>query len=239
MKHTPACTSVPNFNEDDIKINENAPYLYVCVNETVHGVMMHNLPSTKKCPLIADYSSCFLSEPIPWNQYNFGIIYAGAQKNVAPAGLTIAIVRDDLIGNANKKCPILLDYATWKKKPIYNTPPCWSIYVMGLVMKWIKNTIGGLNNMKQRNILKAKLIYDVIDEKENKDFYLGAVNEDNRSLMNVRFRVKNNDKLEKQFIQEAEKQDLINFKGHRSLGGCRASIYNAQPYEKCKKITTF
>merc|ERR1719384_1748335 len=239
MKSDPPCTSTPKFDGDDIKINEDAPYLYLCVNETVHGVMMNKLPRTKKCPVIADYSSCFLSEPIPWKQCNFGIVYAGAQKNCAPAGLTVVIVRDDLIGNANKQCPVLLDYATWKKKPIYNTPPCWSIYVMGLVMKWLKNTIGGLEKMKEINDQKAKLIYDVINEEQNKGFYLSPVNAESRSLMNVRFRIKNDDTLEKKFIAEAEKLDMFNLKGHRSLGGCRASIYNAQPPQNCMKLAQF
>lgn len=239
-KSDPPCCSAPKCSDsEEIKINEDAPYLYICVNETVHGVTMRDLPKTKKVPIVADYSSCFLSEPIPWKECNFGIIYAGAQKNIGPAGLTIAIVRDDLIGNANKKCPILLDYATWKKKAIYNTPPCWSIYVMGLVMKWLKNTIGGLDKMKEINDKKAKIIYDVMFEEDNKDFYLCPVDQSVRSIMNVRFRIKNDSDLEKKFIEEAEKQDMFNLKGHRSLGGCRASIYNAQPTANCEKLAKF
>ena len=239
MTSNPPCTSVPDFDADDMKINENAPYLYVCVNETVHGVMMHNLPKTQKVPLIADYSSCFMSEPIPWNDVNFGVVYGGAQKNIGPAGLTIAFVRDDLIGKADKRCPVLLDYATWRKKPIYNTPPCWSIYVMGLCMKWIKNEIGGMDEMKDRNVKKAKVIYDVIEEEENKDFYVCAVDKNCRSLMNVRFRIKDDAESEKKFIAEAEKLDMINLKGHRSLGGCRASLYNAQSIDNCQKLAKF
>eukprot|EP01083_Nonionella_stella_P007374 21330_1 len=239
MQDDPPCTSAPVFDGDDVKINDNAPYVYVCVNETVHGVVMNKLPQTKTCPLVADYSSCFLSEPIPWKQCNFGIVYAGAQKNVGPAGLTLVIVRDDLIGNANKKCPLILDYATWKKKPVYNTPPCWSIYVMGLVLLWIKDNIGGLDNMEQRNAMKGKMLYDVMDEKANDGFYLCPVGESFRSLMNVRFRIKNDNDLEKKFIAEAEKLDMFNLKGHRSLGGCRASIYNAQPIENCRKLAQF
>ena len=238
-KSDPPCCTAPNCSSDDIKINDESPYVYICVNETVHGVTMRDLPKTDKCPIIADYSSCFLSEPIPWNEYNFGIIYAGAQKNIGPAGLTIAIVRDDLIGKASKKCPVLLDYATWKKKPIYNTPPCWSIYVMGLVMKWLKTTIGGLDKMKEINYKKAKLIYDVIDENENKGFYKCSVEKSVRSIMNVRFRIKDNSDLEKKFIAKAQEQDMFNLKGHRSLGGCRASIYNAQPIENCQKLANF
>eukprot|EP01083_Nonionella_stella_P029839 81996_1 len=242
MKEDPLCARTPRFDGSDkfkVPINENAPYLYICVNETVHGVCMNDFPKHTKAPIVADYSSCFLSEPIDFDSVNFGIIYAGAQKNIGPAGLTVVIVRDDLIGNAAKQCPILLDYATWKKKPIYNTPPCWSIYVTGLVMKWLKYGIGGLDKMKERNVAKAKAIYDVVYEQDNHGFYLCPVEERSRSLMNIRFRIKNDDKLEKMFIAQAEKAGMFNLKGHRSLGGCRASVYNAQPPENCAKLAAF
>eukprot|EP00485_Elphidium_margaritaceum_P000861 CAMPEP_0202690612 /NCGR_PEP_ID=MMETSP1385-20130828/5553_1 /ASSEMBLY_ACC=CAM_ASM_000861 /TAXON_ID=933848 /ORGANISM="Elphidium margaritaceum" /LENGTH=377 /DNA_ID=CAMNT_0049345889 /DNA_START=75 /DNA_END=1208 /DNA_ORIENTATION=+ len=237
MKDSPACCTAPNF--DELKVNDEAPYVYVCVNETVHGVTIRQLPQTQKCPIVADYSSCFLSEPIPWKQYNFGIIYAGAQKNIGPAGLTVVIVRDDLIGHANAKCPVLLDYATWKKKPMYNTPPCWSVYVMGLVMKWLQNTVGGLDKMKQVNEGKAKLIYDVMDEADNNGFYSCPVSKPIRSIMNVRFTIRGDEELAKKFVKAAEERNMFNLKGHRSLGGCRASIYNAQTMETCQKLVKF
>jgi len=237
MGDAPPCTRCPDFEE--VKVSDDAPYLYLCVNETVYGNTMRALPEGTKCPVVADYSSCFLSEPIPWDSVNFGVVYAGAQKNIGPAGLTVAIVRDDLIGRAAKQCPVLLDYATWKKKAIYNTPPCWSIYVMGRVMKWLRDTVGGLDKMKALNARKAKVIYDVMDEAENKGFYLCPVDGAVRSWMNIRFRCKDDADLEKKFIAEAAEQGMVNLKGHKSLGGCRASVYNAQPLENCQKLAAF
>jgi phosphoserine aminotransferase len=214
---------------------DDAAYLYICVNETVHGVLIDDskLPDVK-CPIIADYSSCFMSAPIDISK--FGIVYAGAQKNIGPAGVTVVIVRDDLIGKADPLTPMYFDYAK-ADGGMMNTPPCWSAYVMGLVLKWLKNDVGGLEGMAKINVQKAKELYDAIEGSDG--YYIAPVAKDCRSLMNVRFSIKSGADAEKKFLAEAAKGGFQNLKGHRSLGGLRASIYNAQPLANIRKLIAF
>jgi len=220
------------------KLNPKAPYTYYCVNETVFGLQYMDIPETKN-PLVADFSSCFMSEPIDVTK--FGVIIAGAQKNIGPAGVTVVIIRKDLIGHAFPNCPILLNYQILAKKDsMYNTPPCYAIYVCGLVFKWIQKT-GGLEVLKEINYEKARLLYDAI---ESSDFYRAPVNKKYRSIMNVRVEIwpepnRRDGELEKKFVAEAAQNGMMNLKGHRSLGGIRMSIYNAQSIANCKKLVSF
>lgn len=208
-------------------------YVYVCWNNTIYGTHYSSVPDTGGIPLAADMSSSFLSEPVDVSK--FGLIFAGAQKNVAPAGLTIVIVREDLIGGAPADTPIYLDYATHAKKDsMYNTPPCYTIYIAGLVFKYLKKT-GGLQAMQERNIRKAGKLYDYLD---STDFYKAPVVKDDRSLMNVVF-VTGDPDLDAKFVAEAKAEGLINLKGHRSIGGLRASIYNAMPEEGVDRLIDF
>ena len=194
---------------------------------------MRDIPDTGDVPIIADISSCFLSEPIDVSK--FGMLYGGAQKNVAPAGLTICIIREDLLGNAMDITPTMLNYATMADKgSMYNTPPCWCIYMAGLNFQWIK-TIGGLEEMKRRNEAKAKILYAYLDES---DLFKGTVVPKDRSLMNVPF-VTDSDELNAEFIKGCTENGLINIKGHRSVGGMRASIYNAMPIEGVEKLVAY
>jgi len=218
------------------KFTKGAPYVHYCANETVHGFRFPFIPECDS-ELVADFSSSFCSEPIDVKK--FGVIYAGAQKNVGPAGVTILIIRKDLIGNALEQCPLLLNWQTLAKKDsMYNTPPCYTIYVCGLVFEWLQKQ-GGLEKIKEINEQKAKILYDQIDNSNG--FYKCPVQKDCRSLMNVRFNVckGNVAELEKKFLEEAEKEGMVNLKGHRSLGGLRASIYNAQTIENCQKLAKF
>lgn len=211
----------------------DADYVHICYNNTIYGTKFNYIPDTGDIPLVADMSSCIISEPVDVSK--FGVIYAGAQKNMAPAGLTVVIVREDLLGNARKDIPVMLDWATMAENDsMYNTPPCWCIYVAMLVYEWILS-IGGLDEMKKMNEKKAKLLYDYLD---SQDYYIAPVEKASRSMMNVTF-VTGDADLDKKFASEAGAAGLKNLKGHRSVGGMRASIYNAMPYEGVEKLVEF
>ena len=217
----------------DLPIREDASYVYICQNETVHGNRIWQLPNTKGHVLVADQSSMFLSEPVDVSQ--FGLIHAGVQKNVGPAGVQIVIVREDLIPDDLPGVPTMLRYKTHADKDsLYNTPPCYSIYICSLVFKWIKS-LGGLEAMKERNERKAKVLYDFLDSSE---LFKGTVAPKDRSIMNVPF-VTGDDEMDKKFIAEATAHGFVNIKGHRSVGGMRASIYNAMPPEGVDKLVEF
>ena len=211
----------------------DADYVYICHNNTIYGTKFPELPDVGDIQLIADVSSSFLSEPMDVSK--FAVIYGGAQKNVAPAGLTIVIVREDLLGKAMPCTPTMLDYKVIADADsMYNTPPCYSIYMCKLVLEWIKE-LGGLEVMKERNQKKAKILYDVLDSSK---MFRGTVDKEFRSMMNVTF-VTDSDELNKKFVAEAEAAGFVNLKGHRSVGGMRASIYNAMPIEGVEKLAEF
>ncbi len=213
--------SIPDFS--DWRLSADAAYVHITPNETIGGVEFNGLPDTGDVPLVADMSSTLLSRPI--NVRDYGIIYAGAQKNIGPAGLTIVIIRDDLIGDATDDCPAMLNYATHAKAgSMANTPPTYSWYLAGLVFKYLKS-MGGLEMMAQINERKADKLYAAIDDS---DFYSNPVAVNNRSWMNVPFILKNAD-LDSEFLAGAKAAGLVTLKGHRSVGGMRASIYNAMP----------
>ncbi len=219
---------------DKSTFTKDADYFHICMNNTIYGTKWNTLPDTGDVPLVADISSCMLSEPIDVKK--FGVLYGGAQKNVAPAGLTIVIIRKDLIGNAMDITPTMFNYATHADNgSMFNTPPCYTIYVAGLVMKWIRDTMGGLENMKKYNEEKAKLLYDFLD---NSKLFKGTVVPEDRSLMNVPF-VTGSDELDAEFVAASKAAGFVNLKGHRSVGGMRASIYNAMPIEGVKKLVDF
>lgn len=222
---------VPVVTKDMIR--PDASYVHMCFNNTIYGTKFDYIPDTGDIPLVADMSSCIISEPVDVSK--FGVIYAGAQKNMAPAGVTLVIVREDLLGNALDFTPAMLD---WKlmadNDSMYNTPPCYAIYVAGLVYEWIES-IGGLEKMKEMNEKKANLLYDYLD---NQNYYIAPVKKNSRSMMNVTF-VTGDAELDKKFASEAAKAGLKNLKGHRSVGGMRASIYNAMPYEGVEKLVAF
>ena len=212
----------------------DADYFHICLNNTIYGTLWHQLPDTGGVPLVADISSCILSEPLDVSR--FGLLYAGAQKNVAPAGLTIVIVREDLIGAAWAGTPTLFLYDVMAKNDsMYNTPPCWSIYMCKLVLEWIKNDIGGLEKMGRRNAAKAQLLYDFLDQSK---LFKPCARKDSRSMMNVTF-VTGDADLDAKFVKEAAAAGFVNLKGHRSVGGMRASIYNAMPVEGIEKLVAF
>ena len=218
---------------DPSTFTKDADYFYICMNNTIYGTVYNELPDTGDVPLVADISSCILSRPIDVSK--FGVLYAGAQKNMAPAGLTLVIVREDLIGNARPETPTMLDYKVMADADsMYNTPPCYCIYIAKLVYEWILE-MGGLEEMKKRNEKKAKLLYDYLD---NQDYYIAPVEKDSRSMMNVTF-VTGDADLDKKFASEAASAGLQNLKGHRSVGGMRASIYNAMPYEGVEALVEF
>ena len=211
----------------------DADYVHICFNNTIYGTKFHYIPDTGDIPLVADMSSCIISEPVDVSK--FGMIYAGAQKNMAPAGLTIVIIREDLMGNARADIPTMLDYKTMAdNNSMYNTPPCYCIYVAKLVYEWIES-LGGLEKMKELNEKKAKVLYDYLD---SQDYYIAPVKKECRSLMNVTF-VTGDADLDKKFASEAAKAGLKNLKGHRSVGGMRASIYNAMPYDGVVALVEF
>ncbi len=213
---------------------DDADYVYICMNNTIYGTVYKELPDVGDKVLIADISSCALSEPLDISK--FGMVYFGAQKNVAPAGLVVAIIREDLLGNARDITPVMMNYKVQADADsLYNTPPCYTIYICKLVLEWIKNDIGGLEKMKERNEAKAKVLYDFLDSSE---MFRGTVVPEDRSLMNVPF-VIGDDELEKKFIKEATEAGFVNLKGHRSVGGMRASIYNAMPIEGVEKLVEF
>lgn len=224
-------TYIPNLT--NIKVNEDADFVHITLNNTIYGTKFNNLPDCKNVPLVADASSCILSEPIDVSK--FGIIYAGAQKNIGPSGLTVVIIREDLIGNAKEETPIMFDYDIHAKADsMYNTPPTYGIYIANLVFEWLEE-LGGLEKMKEINLEKAKILYDAIDKSL---LFKGTVVKEDRSIMNVPF-VTGNETLDEKFIKEAKLEGLTNIKGYRSVGGMRASIYNAMPLDGVKKLVSF
>jgi phosphoserine aminotransferase len=215
------------------KLDPNAAYVHYTSNETIGGVEFHWVPDTGGVPLVADMSSHILSQPIDVGRY--GLIYAGAQKNIGPAGLTIVIVRDDLPGNPLPATPSMLDYKVQADNGwMYNTPPTYAVYIAGLVFQWLKK-LGGLKKMESINRAKAKVLYDFLDQTE---FYYSPVAKADRSLMNVPFRLRN-EALDEDFLKQAKQRGLVQLKGHRSVGGMRASIYNAMPIEGVKALAGF
>ncbi len=218
----------------DLPISEDADYVYICENNTIYGTKFKTLPNTKGKLLVSDVSSCFLSEPVDVTKY--GIIYGGVQKNIGPAGVVIAIIREDLITeDVLPGTPTMLQYKIHAdNESMYNTPPAYGIYVCGKVFKWIKK-MGGLDAMKKHNEEKAKILYDFLDESK---MFKGTVVKEDRSLMNVPF-ITGNDELDAKFVKEAKAAGFENLKGHRSVGGMRASIYNAMPIEGVKKLVEF
>ena len=218
----------------DLYIDDDVDYVYFCENNTIYGTKYHELPNTKGHTLVADVSSCFLSEPVDVSKY--GVIYGGVQKNVGPAGVVIAIIREDLIPEeVDSTVPTMLQWKTQADAgSLYNTPPCYGIYICGKVFKWIKK-MGGLDAMKKRNEEKAKILYDFLD---NSKLFKGTVVPKDRSLMNVPF-VTGDADLDAKFVAEAKAAGLENLKGHRTVGGMRASIYNAMPIEGVKALVEF
>ena len=224
-------TVIPETTRDTFR--PDADYVHICYNNTIYGTKYPSVPDTGDIPLVADMSSCILSEPVDVSK--FGVIYAGAQKNMAPAGLTVVIVREDLLGNARPETPSMLDWKLMADNgSMYNTPPCYAIYMAGLVYEWLLS-IGGLSEMRKRNLEKAALLYDDLD---SQDYYIAPVEKKYRSMMNVTF-VTGVEELDKKFPKEAEAAGMSNLKGHRSVGGMRASIYNAMPREGVEALVAF
>lgn len=223
---------IPKLNE--LSFDPTDTYVHLTSNNTIYGTEWMNFPNTGNVPLVADMSSDILSKPIDVS--NFALIYAGAQKNLGPSGVTVVIIRKDWIEKANTNIPTMLKYSTHaEKNSLYNTPPTFGIYMLGEVLKYTKE-IGGIAEISKRNAEKAKLIYDAIDESNG--FYVGHAQPDSRSLMNITFRVKE-EALEKKFLAEAKAEGFVGVNGHRSVGGCRASVYNAVSYEACKAFSDF
>ena len=218
----------------DLPISEDADYVYICENNTIYGTKYKELPNTKGKTLVADVSSCFLSEPVDVSKY--GVIYGGVQKNVGPAGVVIVIIREDLITeDVLPGTPTMLQYKTHADaNSLYNTPPAYGIYICGKVFKWLKKQ-GGLAAMKEKNEKKAKLLYDFLDQSK---LFKGTVEPKDRSLMNVPF-VTGDKELDAKFVKEAKEAGCENLKGHRTVGGMRASIYNAMPYEGVEALVEF
>ncbi|MFV0363189.1 MAG: 3-phosphoserine/phosphohydroxythreonine transaminase [Suipraeoptans sp.] len=223
---------IPDLSE--IKISNDADYVYICENNTIYGTKYKELPNTKDKPIIADVSSCFLSEPMDVSKY--GMIFGGVQKNIGPAGVSIAIIRDDLLERKPKDyTPTMLKYNIHvKNESLYNTPPTYGIYICGKVFKWLLN-MGGLEAIKVKNDKKAAILYDYLD---SNSLFKGTVVPKDRSIMNVPF-ITGNDKLDTKFVEEASNAGFVNLKGHRSVGGMRASIYNAMPIEGIEKLVEF
>ena len=222
---------IPKVGKADLR--EGTSYLHICFNNTIYGTKYNYVPETGDIPLVADMSSCILSEPVDVSK--FGVIYAGAQKNMAPAGMTLVIARKDLLGNARPTTPTMLDWNVMAENgSMYNTPPCFAIYMAGLVYEWLLG-LGGLGEMQKLNQKKAKLLYDYLD---SQSYYLAPVQKDCRSMMNVTF-VTGNPDLDKKFAADATAAGMKNLKGHRSVGGMRASIYNAMPYAGVEKLVAF
>lgn len=218
----------------DIQYPADAAYLHITSNNTIKGTQYHEFPDTGKVPLICDMSSDIASRQLDFNK--FSLIYAGAQKNLGPSGVTVVIIRDDLLAKGKEGLPTMLSYKTHaEKKSLYNTPPAFGIYIVKLVMEWIKNQ-GGLAGIEKINREKKDLIYNVIDS--NPDFYRGPVRKDSRSWMNITLRLPTED-LEKKFIAEAKEAKFVGLKGHRSVGGVRVSLYNALPLEGARKLAEF
>lgn len=225
-------TYIPDLS--DLPIDSDADYVYICQNNTIYGTTIKTLPNTKGKDLVSDVSSMFLSEPMDVTKY--GILWGGVQKNVGPAGVTIVVIRDDLIReDVLPFTPTMLTYKTHADKgSLYNTPPCYNIYICGLVFKWLKE-MGGLSEMKKRNEEKAKILYDYLDQSK---LFKGTVVPKDRSLMNVPF-ITGNEELDKKFIAESSAAGLKNLKGHRTVGGMRASLYNAMPKKGVETLVQF
>ena len=236
--HIVATTKPENFSriprQEELTLTPDADYVHVCFNNTIFGTKYFYIPETGNVPLVADMSSCILSEPVDVNR--FGLIYAGAQKNLAPAGLTVVIVRKDLIREELPDyVPSMCNYSLMaKNNSMYNTPPCWSIYMCKLALEWIKS-IGGTEELQKRNLRKAKLLYDYLDQSR---FFHNPVSKESRSIMNVTFRAED-DEVNARFVKESAAAGLSNLKGHRLVGGMRASIYNAMPYEGVEALVSF
>ncbi len=225
-------TYIPELNP--ASFTKDADYFYICLNNTIYGTVYHELPETGGVPLVADVSSCILSAPIDVSK--FALLFAGAQKNMGPAGLTVVIVRDDLIGHVMDITPTMLNYQTHADNgSMFNTPPCYAIYICGLVLDWLKNTVGGLEEMEKINRKKAGILYNFLDSSK---LFRGTVVPKDRSLMNIPF-VTGSPELDAKFVAEAAEKDFVNLKGHRSVGGMRASIYNAMPVEGVEKLVDF
>ena len=219
---------------DPATFTPDADYFHICMNNTIYGTVYHELPETGDVPLVADISSCILSRPIDVSK--FGMLYAGAQKNMAPAGVTVVIIREDLIGKAMDITPTMFNYQIHADNgSMFNTPPCYTIYIMKLVLEWVKNEIGGLEKMQEINEKKAAILYDFLD---NSKMFRGTVVAEDRSLMNVPF-VTGDEELDAKFVKEATAAGFVNIKGHRSVGGMRASIYNAMPVEGVEALVAF
>ena len=218
----------------DLPVSKDADYVYICENNTIYGTKYHKLPNTKGKLLVSDVSSCFLSEPM--DVTNYGYVWGGVQKNVGPAGVAIGIIREDLIReDVFPSTPTMLKYKTYADNgSMYNTPPCYNIYICGLVFKWLKK-MGGLSVMKERNEAKAKVLYDYLDQS---NLFKGTVAKEDRSMMNVPFVTGDKD-LDAKFVKESVENGFENLKGHRSVGGMRASIYNAMPIEGVQKLVEF
>jgi len=234
-----ASTAATNFNRiprpEECELDPNAAYLHFTSNETIFGVEFQEEPMDGEVPLVCDMSSNFISKPIDVTKY--GLIYAGAQKNAGPAGVTIVIIRDDLLDRVQEGLPSMLDYRNMAKNgSMYNTPPCFAVYICGLVFKWLLNRVGGLDKIQKQNAEKSRILYDAIDASDG--YYRGHAEKDCRSLMNVTFRLPS-EELEKIFVKEATANGLDGLKGHRSVGGIRASIYNAFPLAGVKSLVEF
>ncbi len=225
-------TYIPKVTAADVR--PDADYVHICMNNTIYGTKYHQLPETGKVPLVADISSCIMSEPIDVSK--FALLYAGAQKNLAPAGLTVVIVREALIGHAMDITPTMFNYQIHADNgSMFNTPPCYTIYIAGKVMKWVKKTFGNLEALKAHNEKKAAILYNFLDQSK---LFKGTVVPEDRSLMNVPFVTGNTD-LDAEFVAAAKKAGFVNIKGHRTVGGMRASIYNAMPMEGVEKLVAF
>lgn len=235
--HIAATSEADNFTwvptPDQLDIRPDADYFYICANNTIFGTEWHYDPNAGDVPVVADMSSNILSKPVDISKY--GIIYAGAQKNMGPAGMAVVIIREDLMGHYRENMPVLLDYQLMAdKNSMYNTPPTYSIYMMKLVTEWVEQ-MGGLEAMAKNADLRSNMLYDYLD---STDFYKGAAQKASRSRMNVTFRT-GNDELDKKFIQESIDAGMTNLKGHRLVGGMRASIYNAMPIEGVEYLIDF
>jgi phosphoserine aminotransferase len=223
-----------NYIPKDIAFNQDAAYAHITSNNTIRGTQWQSFPDTGQVPLISDMSSDIMGRT--FDVAPFGLIYAGAQKNMGPAGVTLVIVRQDMLERVPEDLPTMLKYTTFAaKNSMFNTPPCFAVYVVQLVMKWIEEAVGGLASMEQLNRQKAALLYDYLDKS---DFYNGTAAKEDRSIMNVTFLLKNSS-LEGTFIEEALANGLVGLKGHRSVGGCRASIYNAATLEAVEALVSF
>ena len=221
-------TRIPG--QDELRLNPEAAYFYYCANNTIYGTEWQYVPDTGSVPLVCDMSSNILSREIDVSKY--GLIFAGAQKNMAPAGLTVAIIDNELAGNEPKNTPLMLSYKRMiEKDSMYNTPPCWSIYILGLVLDWVEEQ-GGVQGMLQLREERSKLLYDFLD---NSNLFKGCAERDARSGMNITFRT-GNDALDDKFVKTASSQGFLNLKGHRVAGGMRASCYNAMPVEGVKAL---